>query len=115
MKIIDGGGKSIYLPDCVIDHAHAFTLSSFLRQQYNYGKGSFVLYRVAGRELKTPPEIIPLKIYLGLFSEYFAEGFFKGVQKSALTVLAQCTVVLGYISQAAAPRMIRNQSTKAGS
>ncbi len=115
MKILDEGGKSIYLPGCIIEHAHAFSFGSFLRQQYNYGKGSFVLYRVAGRELNTPPERISSSIYLGLFGEYFREGMLKGVQKSLLTLLAQLMVTAGYIVQAAAPRTIRKDSSAARS
>jgi glycosyltransferase involved in cell wall biosynthesis len=108
LKIRDAGGRSAFLGDCTVDHAHPFTFSNFVRQQFNYGRGAFLLYRVVGRELTRTPEAIPFGVYLSLFAQMFRSGVVRGIAMSALYVFAELAVIAGYLVQASAPREIRN-------
>src|SRR5213075_2769748 len=104
LKIIDAGGKSVFLADCQVDHAHPFTFANFIRQQINYGRGAFLLYRVVGREMNSTPSPIPLRVYLSLFAHMFKSGIVRGFAMSVLYVIAELAVMIGYILQASAPR-----------
>jgi len=107
LKILDGGGKSAFLGDCTVDHAHPFTFSNFMRQQFNYGRGAFLLYRVVGRELSKAPESIPAGVYLSLFPRLFRSGIFRGLAMSVLYLVAELAVTAGYLVQASAPRELK--------
>lgn len=103
-RIIRNGGTSVVLPDLVIDHNHALTASGFFRQQRNYGRGAFVMYRVAGRELRAAPARIPLRVYAGLVREFLKSDAAGGMLKSALFAAGQAMSVLGYVLEAGTPR-----------
>lgn len=111
-RIIDGGGTSVLLSDCVVEHYHTFSLWSFLRQQFNYGHGSFLLYRVVGKELQAPPAGIPFRAHRGLIAELFRDGAWLGAKKFFLYLLAQKMVLFGYLLEAVSPRNIHGHAAR---
>ncbi len=106
-RIIDEGGISLLLDDLNVDHYHQFTAGSFFRQQRNYGRGSYLLYRVAGKELGRPPEKIPIQVHFSMVTSFFRSGAIPGIRKTLFYVAAQFMVILGFMLQAAAPRRAR--------
>ena len=112
MKILAGGGKSRFLPESTIEHYHRMTFGSFLHQQMNYGRGSYLIYRVIGRELGSPPNPIPPGTYAGMFASFFRDGFLGGCVKTGIAIIAQAAVLTGYIAQAAAPRTLHSSASR---
>jgi glycosyltransferase involved in cell wall biosynthesis len=102
VRILHKGGKSIFASDIIVEHYHILTLKKFIRQQYNYGRGSYLLYRVIGKELSVAPRRIPFSVYLRLMFSFFSPGIFLGSIKLILCVLAQGTILLGFLRQAIA-------------
>ncbi len=95
-KILLNGGKSFYAADLVVEHYHQLTAFGFFRQQLNYGKGSYVLYKVVGKELAKPPKLIPLSVYVSLGLSLLKDNPLIGLRKVGLLILAHLTVFLGF-------------------
>lgn len=99
-KILSVGGKSVYAPEIVVEHGHVMDLSGFVRQQLNYGRGSFVLYKVAGKEFSSKIPKIPIAAHLRLSKSFFRGNIFLGVLKFILYIAAQKLVAIGFGLQA---------------
>jgi GT2 family glycosyltransferase len=72
-RILDRGLRLAYVPEAVVQHAHALDLRSFWRQHFNYGRGAFAFHRLrhtGGRGATLIPE--PPSFYLRLVSYPFA-------------------------------------------
>jgi glycosyltransferase involved in cell wall biosynthesis len=96
-KIIMVGGKSVFAPDIVIEHYHKMGLSKFIRQQINYGRGSYLLYNIVGRKFKKPLPKIPISFYFLLCFSFFKENIFQGIPKVVFFILSQICVTLGFL------------------
>jgi glycosyltransferase involved in cell wall biosynthesis len=101
LKIINNGGKSIFSPDIIVDHNHDMNFRKYTRQQMNYGRGAYVLYRVVGKDFERRPDIIPFFVYIKLACSFFTENFIKGFSKCVLFITGQAFSVFGYCLQAA--------------
>lgn len=99
-KILSTGGKSVYAPDILVDHSHEMDLSGFIRQQLNYGRGSYILYKVAGKEFKIKIPKIPIAAHLQLSRSFFKENLLFGFVKFILYIGAQKLVAIGFGLQA---------------
>jgi glycosyltransferase involved in cell wall biosynthesis len=89
------GAAPCFVPDAVVVHRPELTASSFLRQQYRYGRGA-ARYRATAtdRELGAP------SFYAGLLQAGFAAGLAPG----ALVLAAQPATLAGILSARAAAR-----------
>ncbi|MCP5023136.1 MAG: glycosyltransferase [bacterium] len=63
---LNEGLELVYEPKAVIQHYHALTLKSFLRQHFNYGRGAFVYHTLATPLGKVRIELEPLSFYSNL-------------------------------------------------
>jgi glycosyltransferase involved in cell wall biosynthesis len=57
----------IYAPEAIAFHAHSMTLSGFVRQQFNYGKGAFHYYRLRSMRNGSDFSIEPPAFYFRMF------------------------------------------------
>lgn len=67
------GYKMTYMPDAIVYHAHALTLCTFWKQQFNYGRGAYSYRRAKyqrGPGLREPNG----RLYLSILSHPFAAG-----------------------------------------
>lgn len=102
-RIISAGGQSKLVPNLVIDHYHDLTLQKFCRQQMRYGRGSYLMYHVAGGEMTIPPRRIPPRAYLTLIAFLMHNNSpLRGIAAVFLYVLSQVMVTAGYVLEAAA-------------
>lgn len=99
-KILSTSGKSVYAPDILVDHNHVMDLSGFIRQQLNYGRGSFLLYKVVGKEFKVKIPKISLAPHLRLSLSFFKGNIFLSIKKFILYISAQKLVAFGFGLQA---------------
>ena len=113
LRILNGGGSSALIADLVVDHYHTLRLAGFFRQQFNYGRGAFLLYRVMGRELNVGPRIIPASAYASLVKSFFRDGTLAGFAKTSLFLVGQGVVVLGFVFESITfPRTARTHNTQ---
>ncbi len=98
-KILMSGHRSLYVPDIVVEHHHAMTLGAFLRQQGNYGRGSYLLYRVAGKQYGRALRPMSVFAYGALLSRCFQGSLFASLSKLGLVLLSQLMVLTGFISE----------------
>ncbi len=96
-KILSTGSKSAYVSEIIVEHNHEMNLSGFVRQQLNYGRGSFVLYKVAGKEFKIKIPKISLAAHLRLSLSFFKGNIFLSIKKFILYIGAQKLVAAGLI------------------
>ncbi len=99
-RILCASGKSIYKSEIIIEHNHEMDLSGFVKQQLNYGRGSYILYKVAGKELKIKNPKIPCAAHLRLSLSFFKGNVFLSILKFILYIGAQKLVVFGFCLQA---------------
>lgn len=109
-KIISNGGRSLFVPDIVVQHYQTLTFRTFLRQQFRYGQGSYLLHRVIAKEISSPPSLIPMSVYLMLSLSFLKGNIFVGIIKLALFSLGQLAVVMGFLKQASDHLLGKNNS-----
>ncbi len=97
-KILCAGGKSIYISEIIIGHNHEMDFSGFVRQQLNYGHGSYTLYKIAGNEFMIKIPKIPFVAHLRLSLTFFEGNVFLGILKFILYIGAQKLVMIGFIA-----------------
>ncbi|NMC73275.1 MAG: glycosyltransferase [Geobacteraceae bacterium] len=93
----ESGFPMAYAPEAVVYHAHAMTTVSFARQQFNYGRGSYLYHRP---KLGRARGFEPFSFYLKLFSYPFRHA--EGMQKLSLTglfVVSQLFILAGYLRE----------------
>ncbi len=97
--ILSSGGRSAYLPDLAVEHSHRLTLRSFLIQHASYGRGSYRLQSMVGKE-KSVSLMIPLRAHAGLLMTWLRDDAARGLIKCAMYILAQVATAVGYYRQA---------------
>lgn len=97
LKIISKGGRSLFAPDIVVRHHQTLTFRTFIRQQFKYGRGSYLLYQVIAKEISSPPQFAPIAMYLQLLVWFLKDKFFTGIAKAALFCLGQLAVAMGFL------------------
>ena len=98
-RILRSGGTSAYDNDLTVQHFHAMTASNFFRQQFYYGRGAYLYYRVLGKELGSAPSPLPLAAYISLVNQFLRGNILKGLTKTMIFVLAQVIGMLGLVTQ----------------
>jgi glycosyltransferase involved in cell wall biosynthesis len=89
------GAAPLFVPDAVVVHRPGLDATSFLRQQYRYGRGA-ARFRAtgAGRRLGSP----------GFYVRLLASGFGPGLASGCLVAAAQLAMAAGVLSARAAAR-----------
>jgi len=103
LKIVGNGGRSLLSSDVIVEHHHKLNFRSFFKQQFNYGRGAYILYRFYGNRSGIRPGRIPSCEYVKIPLGFLKSGSIKGFVKLILYIAAQLTVLCGFIYQALMP------------
>jgi GT2 family glycosyltransferase len=92
------GHRIVYVPDAIIRHDHGLSLSTFLRQHFNYGRGATIFHQIrrARRGSPMPRGWFHSRLLLYPFSQ---RCDFSPLLLSALLALTQAVMVLGALRQ----------------
>ena len=94
------GYRIIYAPEVVVHHSHGLTFSSFWRQQFNYGRGAFLLRQKCFQNRRQRIKMEPITFYLRLLSYPSSHNRkHSGLWLSALLFLSQGAIALGYLTK----------------
>ena len=85
------GERIVYAPDIVVQHAHALTFASYIRQHLHYGRGAW-LFHTASSSWKTQASPGHLEFYLSMFRAH------TGLRSLALLFTSQAAQTIGYVS-----------------
>jgi GT2 family glycosyltransferase len=86
----------VHVPEAVIEHAHELDLVSFIRQQFNYGRGGCRYHLKAQDDRGGGRNFWPFSVYVGLLTYPLRRA--KGVRKLSITllfILSQLAVTAG--------------------
>lgn len=93
-------GPIRFVPDAVVDHAHALTLVRFWRQHANYGRGARHLSRVLRAGGRAQHKVEPHRFYTGLVTRPLTESrSLAGLFGASLMLLSQVAVTWGYAQE----------------
>ena len=86
-----------FVADAVVSHAHPLTLRRFYRQHANYGRGARRLARISQRGIHN---VEPARFYLSLVSSPLVKNpRSAALRESALMILSQVAMTLGYADE----------------
>ena len=88
------GRESMQVMDAIVDHAHALSLRSFLRQHHGYGRGA-LRFRQTRRDAGRPIRIEPGFYLASLRHMVRAKPIGRGVALAGCTVLAHTAYAAG--------------------
>lgn len=63
---LSGGHEILYVPEIVVDHYHAMTVTQFFRQHFNYGFGAFIYHESKRIRDGGKIKLEPLRFYFDL-------------------------------------------------
>ena len=93
------GYPMIYAPEVMVDHAHALTWRSFVRQHFGYGRGAVRLQRARvrqGWELFSPDAHYYCRLLRAPFAKF---QFHKAIGLAALLFASQMIAMGGMLSE----------------
>ena len=93
------GGRLVYVPDAVVDHAHALTVRGLWRQHFGYGRGAYRFHRSPARRGRNS-----LRIEGRLYREfvrypYAHERTARAVSLTLLLVVQQAANAAGFAAE----------------
>lgn len=88
------GRESMHVADAIVDHMHALSLRSFLRQHHGYGRGAW-RFRHGRRAAGRPIRIEPSFYLASLRHAVNAKSIARGVALAGCTVLAHTAYAAG--------------------
>lgn len=104
-RLAQAGEKLLYDPSIVVEHYNDSTFRKFLHHQYDFGKGSYLFYTQTASAGQSPSRM-PLSLYAGLLLYPFRAKSNNALILSALLLLSQVAVVVGFVSEALSERKI---------
>lgn len=96
------GRESVQVADAIVDHLHALSLRSFLRQHHGYGRGAKQFRRgrrAAGRPTRIDPGFYLASLRHALGTRPIA----RGVALAGCTVLAHTAYAVGLMRESSPP------------
>ena len=98
------GHTIVYCEDAVVHHAHSLTLTSFVRQHFNYGRGAHHLHRARSRRGIAEVVVEPPHFYSRLVSYPLAQARDgRALVLSSLMLLTQIAYATGYFTERLKP------------
>ncbi len=97
-KLILNGKKIVFEPEITVKHFHKLDFLSFVNQFFNYGKGSYLIYKICKEELKQKPPFVPFVTYTSFIKELFKQNFILGLSIVFFLLISQISVLIGFIS-----------------
>lgn len=103
------GRRLVAAPAAVVRHAHDLSMTSFVRQHFEYGKGAFQFHSARARRQARPLRTEPLSFYIDLMTYPWRTGHRNAGVIVPLFVVAQAANAIGFFWQAAGTsRVARN-------
>ena len=100
------GFSVIYASEAVVFHSHSMTLTGFLKQQFNYGKGAFHFNRLRSARNGSRLSIEPLEFYIRMFQfPLLKQKRFQAIMTAFLFAVSQGMNVAGFSLENAAYRL----------
>jgi GT2 family glycosyltransferase len=99
-RLVSRGYRMIYAEDALVYHAHSLTLRTFWRQQFNYGRGAYRLYRIRAQRDPGRPHLEPFAFYLRMLAFPFdrtSRG--KAAMLAGLLAVAQAANAAGFLGE----------------
>lgn len=96
-RLIDHQLPLVYAPEVIVYHSHRFTLSTFLRRHFDYGRGSFQFHQICARRRNQRIMLESKRFYLNLLLLPLSKG--RGIRTmlfGALVALSQAANAAGY-------------------
>ncbi len=93
------GLRMAYVPEAVVYHRHALSLSGFWRQHMGYGRGAHRFHKARARRSNTQFKVEPLGFYSGLVVHPFKLRAPRPAHLSALLALSQVANVSGFLAE----------------
>jgi len=85
------GYRMAYAPEARVYHLHRLTFRTFLRQHFNYGRGTFRFRQISARRKRTRIKVEPISFYLNLIGYPFSQV--QGWRAPLLAALLSVTQV----------------------
>lgn len=102
------GRKLVFVPDAVVSHSHNLSLSGFLRQHFNYGRGARHFHRHRGLTAGERLRIEPLSFYRDLMRyPLHVQKVTRAIPVTALFAVSQVANAAGFFWQAYKERLSR--------
>jgi glycosyltransferase involved in cell wall biosynthesis len=99
------GQRMIYLPEAKVEHLHVLTWRTFVRQHFNYGRGSFYFHNTRTGRLQVPVSVERPSFYLRSLCYPFSRARpAKAVILTSLMMGAQAVNAAGFFWQRRAHR-----------
>jgi GT2 family glycosyltransferase len=96
-RLVDHDYLLVYAPEAIVYHLHSFTLSTFLRRHFDYGRGSFQFHQTRARQSNQRILLEPKLFYLNLLLHPFSrETGFTTIRFGALVALSQLANAAGF-------------------
>lgn len=96
-RLIANNTKVFFQSEIQIYHHHRLNVKRFIRQQFNYGRGAFLLRKKTDIQKDENPFALGFIILLRMFRAAFnSKGFLKGLFYSLIILLSQIFVTIGY-------------------
>ncbi len=100
-RLLWRGAKMFVEPAARVYHYNRVSLFSFLRQQYGYGGGAYIFYRLAGEGSGKKVRHFPLRVYRRLFIHFLRVRNGRRVPRVIALALSQMAVAFGYLTAGA--------------
>jgi len=112
-RLIHSGKKVVFEPTIQVEHYHQLTLGGFLRQQRNYGQGSYLLYRTLSERGYYPEFLSVFHIYFGMIQAALRRrSIWRGIAMVWGVMLSQLGVLWGYYTAVAEERTISSRKVQ---
>jgi glycosyltransferase involved in cell wall biosynthesis len=96
-RFLDHDYQLVYAPEVIVYHFHRFTLETFLRRHFDYGRGSFQFHQVRARRLNQRIMLESKRFYLNLLLYPLSKGRgFKPILFGVLVALSQVANAAGH-------------------
>ncbi|MEM9212145.1 MAG: glycosyltransferase [Pseudomonadota bacterium] len=96
MRWRESGKHLYYEPGALVDHYHAMTLASFLRQHRNYGRGARILHKQLDKRDAPSVKVEPFRFYRDLILHPLRKYGVSGAPRSFLMGITQVAMIAGY-------------------
>jgi GT2 family glycosyltransferase len=105
------GMRLVHTPDAVVRHAHPLSLTSFIRQHTNYGRGAFHYHQLRRERSDDPVPIEPPRFYVDLvLYPTRLDGMRGRWRLAALLGLSQVANAAGFFTEKLRHRAARLRS-----
>jgi len=103
---LQSGGRLTQIPGAIVTHCHFLSLASFLRQQFNYGRGGAIYDWLRTQQGANRLRLQPVSFYTNMLGyPWRTESGWNALIGSVLLLLSQVANAAGFLSQASQQSM----------